>query len=252
MAKIPDCHPDRKHKGRGLCSQCYHQLPDVKSRINEKARERYKTPEGKAIVERANDKYKSSPKGKSHYKEYFKEYNKTQAKKDSSRKYSQTEMGKESSRRNAKKHAKTEHGKKRIRPYNNYMSSIIRSGQDFSLFKSDIIEVYKNCPKGLVVDHILPIKGSNKVTGLNVPWNMQYLTKSENSRKHNFFDGTYDNESWRYLRIQCVETGEVFETQYEAAAAINTNQGSINAVLKGRYKKTKGYTFIYVNISEPI
>jgi len=34
------------------------------------------------------------------------------------------------------------------------------------------------------VDHIVPLK-HDKICGLNVPWNMQILTKSENSRKHN-------------------------------------------------------------------
>ena len=47
-----------------------------------------------------------------------------------------------------------------------------------------IEEFYKNCPKGLTVDHIIPLRGKN-ISGLHVHTNLQYLTRSENSRKNN-------------------------------------------------------------------
>jgi len=44
-----------------------------------------------------------------------------------------------------------------------------------------IKKFYANCPKGYEVDHIIPISKG----GLHVLENLQYLTISENRKKHN-------------------------------------------------------------------
>lgn len=59
-----------------------------------------------------------------------------------------------------------------------------------------IKDIYLNCPEGCHVDHIIPLCNEN-VCGLHVEYNLQYLSKKDNNRKKNSFDGTYSNESWR-------------------------------------------------------
>jgi hypothetical protein len=48
----------------------------------------------------------------------------------------------------------------------------------------EIEAFYLNCPEGYQVDHIWPLQGKDG-SGLHVPWNLQYLTESENAAKSN-------------------------------------------------------------------
>lgn len=52
----------------------------------------------------------------------------------------------------------------------------------------EIKDFYKICPEGLVVDHIIPLKGSN-VSGLHVLSNLRYVTFEENAKKWRYFNG---------------------------------------------------------------
>ena len=50
-----------------------------------------------------------------------------------------------------------------------------------------IKEIYKRCPEGHHVDHIIPLQGK-LVSGLHTESNLQYLTASDNCRKSNFYE----------------------------------------------------------------
>ena len=53
--------------------------------------------------------------------------------------------------------------------------------------RAELVRIYRECPAGHHVDHIIPIRGRidrRPVSGLHVPWNLQYLTASDNHAKH--------------------------------------------------------------------
>lgn len=49
-----------------------------------------------------------------------------------------------------------------------------------------IKEIYKDCPEGHHVDHVIPLQGE-LVSGLHVEYNLQYLTAEDNIKKSNSF-----------------------------------------------------------------
>lgn len=54
--------------------------------------------------------------------------------------------------------------------------------------RDELLVIYGQCPDGMEVDHIIPIKGlidGRPVSGLHVPWNLQYLSIEQNRKKKN-------------------------------------------------------------------
>jgi len=121
------------------------------------------------------EKYKASDKGQ----KKIKDYRRSDRNKELQREYCQSPKG-ALCRVN------------RLAKYRAHKTNALPSWAD----EKEIRLIYKNCPAGLEVDHIIPLQGE-LISGLHVPWNMQYLTRSENARKSNSFDGTYDNNGWR-------------------------------------------------------
>ena len=68
--------------------------------------------------------------------------------------------------------------------------------------------------------------------------NLKWMTRNENLNTAHF----REKQLKKYFnKILCVETGEIFNTQREAAKALNIHPYGINSVLLGKQKTAGGY-----------
>jgi hypothetical protein len=83
-----------------------------------------------------------------------------------------------------KKYRATDKGRKnKILNWQNYHTRKLNAMPKW-VDKEELRKIYQNCPKGYHVDHIMPLRGKTS-SGLHVPWNLQYLTPTENIKKSN-------------------------------------------------------------------
>jgi hypothetical protein len=128
------------------------------------------------------------------------------------------------------------------------------------------VDLWKNNKKKRFSVHRLVMQ-----TFIENPLNKPYINHIDCDRQNNCVDNLEwctAEENMQYAsklgRLKSVENGKksskpviainlttkkeiYFNSQNEAARQLNLYQGSINRVLKGKYKQTKGYTFRYVD-----
>jgi endogenous inhibitor of DNA gyrase (YacG/DUF329 family) len=107
-------------------------------------------------------------------------------KKISDKKYYLNPINKEKQRLYRKKYYSTDEGKAKMNAKTNKRRAAKLNAIVAWTNLEKIKEIYKNCPKGYHVDHIVPLQAKN-VSGLHVENNLQYLTAKQNISKGNKF-----------------------------------------------------------------
>ena len=105
-------------------------------------------------------------------------------KKISDKKYYSNPINKQKQKNYRKKYYSTSEGKAKMNAKTNKRRAAKLNAIVAWTNLENIKNIYKNCPKGYHVDHIIPLQGKN-VCGLHVENNLQYLTARQNISKGN-------------------------------------------------------------------
>ena len=118
------------------------------------------------------------------YKKYRSNPEVLKRKKISDRKYNLNPVNKEKQRLYRKKYYSTDEGKAKMNAKTNKRRAAKLNAIVAWTNLEKIKEIYKNCPKGFHVDHIIPLV-SDKVCGLHVENNLRIIPAEENISKGN-------------------------------------------------------------------
>lgn len=116
-----------------------------------------------------------------------------------------SKSGRVQAKRRLKKRLSKLHSKGR----SSYRAGIVRARKlgrlPIWVDRTSLREIYRNCPEGMTVDHVIPLNGE-VISGFHIPENLQYLGKKENRRKGNKFEPLIISASkvsvWQ--RVRCL------------------------------------------------
>ena len=220
ICKTKDSKIWKQVRTNPICNSCYckeyyksnlQQKNKCTSCNTESTPKWFNSLKGKQCSKCYSKDYRSKNKDK--VKETLANYNISESGKKRKAKYEKSAKGKKAREKALLKYVSSEHGYTKRRTYTFLAHRDRKKATPKWLSKDHKKQIRNKVKQAKIqqetlgiefhIDHIIPVKHP-LVSGLNVPWNLQVITASENLFKNNKFDGTYNNDSWRtdYIKLE--------------------------------------------------